>query len=707
MPYLVQYQYSYKQKIRGTSETIQVTLFKNSSYAGSGTPVITQLVAGKPAFKVNVIDNDKNKFKAIRGKQATLIFKPQTGITASTFSTGPDDEWIVEAIVVSTGFVLFKGFLIMDDHQQSFLPVEHQYDIELTATDNLGTLKEINLTDDSGNYIRGYKKPIEIIAQCLKKTGLNLEIIVRDTWMEESQTTFMTGLNFVYLQMKTFEKDIDEAVSCYDGLEIIFGWRLSVKQHNGQWWVENIDEKTSNSAYLFRFDADGVYIDQPTPTAYIQQIGSAQAIKLINKDGLLSYTRPNKFTKLKFSYDLPKEIVDNMDFSRGAVNGSITVPAGYVAYDLDDWIKRQGTRPNFYTSGTTGTQSVYIQRKFENGYEKERFIVMDKPSYSYSSEVVWIQPADTIPVGISDKFNISLDWAMFSNISGTGISYVGMYAILLGDSGTNYIFWGNGLHYNGSRWWPLSTVSFPDDRLAFYTEFTRNDINETEWQTMSGELEALPEDGELVLIIPFPEIPGVTKMKFANFQINYSPYINGSHQKYSGHSFKIEQTGNYKANIDETISVSDAPRKLFKGAMFKLVAGKYVLTQRWFAGGDLLRQGLIPPYPPDDIYLHPFGWLQVYAVWNQFNRRMIEITGSAKGMRLSTSNVPDLVDSYKINATTDAGTDVTTDKEFHLVGSEQDPEKEEWGLTISESYDSIIGKDFSSPLVFKYEGGVV
>jgi hypothetical protein len=51
MAYLVQYRYSYKQKIGSASETVQVTLFKKSS-EGVGSPVITELVAGKPAFKV-------------------------------------------------------------------------------------------------------------------------------------------------------------------------------------------------------------------------------------------------------------------------------------------------------------------------------------------------------------------------------------------------------------------------------------------------------------------------------------------------------------------------------------------------------------------------------------------------------------------------------------------------------------------------------
>jgi hypothetical protein len=67
---------------------------------------------------------------------------------------------------------------------------------------------------------------------------------------------------------------------------------------------------------------------------------------------------------------------------------------------------------------------------------------------------------------------------------------------------------------------------------------------------------------------------------------------------------------------------------------------------------------------------------------------MIELSGSAKGLRLTSANVPDLIDTYSVVATTDAGTEVTSDKEFMLVGYEQDFEKEIWNLSLSETNDS-------------------
>jgi hypothetical protein len=692
MPYLVQYQYSYKQKIGSSSQTVQVTLFQKSSL-GSGTPVITQLVASKPAFRINVIDNDKDKFRSVRGKQATLLFKPQTGITASTFSSGADDEWIVEAVVVSTGFFLFKGFLVMDDHQQSFLPVSHQYDIELTATDNLGTLKEVPLTDDSGLYIRGYKKIIEVIAQCLRKTGLQLDIIVRDSWMEESQTTFGPACNVTYLQMKTFEKDINEAVSCYDALQIIFGYRLSIKQYNGTWWVENIDEKTTNQAYLFRFDYTGTYVGQEPLAYYIEAIGKNEEIKLLNKDAILSYTRPIKYAQLSYRYEFPKEIIDNMDFSRGALYtpldmSPVTIDGVtyYVGkYHIDDW-----TLGSFTPTVNT---IAYIRKLYSDSnktYEKERHIVIEhaSPFRNYYLE------SNGVPINKNDKIIFSCDFKYDSNISNNGVRLMPIARIkLAGNDGSSW-WWGRNPSIDVDRWNPTAV------------DVTFNSLTEvkfTDWQSVNADVLPAPVSGTVSLQLMHMAAGATSKdISFTNLQFEYTPYINGDYSKFGGHSLKIEQAGNFKANVDETVRLGDSPNPNFKGAMFKLVAGKYVLTGNWYAGGDLLRQGIVPPYPPSSVYLHPFGWLQIYAVWNQYNRRMIELSGSATGLKLD--NVPpDLIDTYQVIATTDAGTEVTSVKEFMLVGMEQDYQEGQWNLSLAETYDSTVGKDFTTPLTFKYD----
>jgi hypothetical protein len=579
----------------------------------------------------------------------------------------------------------------MDDHEQSFLPVSHQYDIVLTAIDGLGTLKDVPLTDDSNNYIRGYKKIIDVIAQCLRKTGQQLDIIVRDSWMEESQTTFGPACNVIYLQMKTFEKDINEAVSCYEALEIICRYHLSIKQYNGQWWVENIDEKTSDDAYLFQFDYTGAYVGQLTEVPYVQNIGKTQPIKLINKDARLTYVRPYKYVQLAYNYEFPKEIIDNIDFSRGTFisfnSGTLT-----ATYSVADWTLKAGT------IGTPGTVTrtariIKIYNDTNQTYEKSRYVQI-----SSGSGLHWLE-SNAIPISIQDKFTISVDFSLSSNVGGSTLASYTIGILLIADDGTKWIYGSRPVV--GDYKWVLYTGISSDETRGIITELRTDDTDETQWQTISGDVPAAPVSGDLYIRL-FAQ-SNTYETKYTNHQFNYDPYINGDYSKYKGQSSKIEQSGNYKANIDDQVYLSDSPKKLFKGAMFKLVSSKYVLTQNWFAGGDLLRQGLVPPYPPSTIYRHPLVHIQLYALWNQYNRRMIELSGSAKGLRLTTTTVPDMIDTYSVVASTDAGTQVTADKEFMLVGMEQDPEKEIWNLSLSETNDSVIGRDYLTPLTFKYE----
>lgn len=701
MPYLIQYQLKYKDAVNG--EIVSITINKKSSYADSGSPVITQLTGTENPFVLSVIDNDRSKFASFRAKHAELSFLSQLGITAETFS-GPDNEWYVEAKIESSGRFLFRGFLISEDHQQDFLPVG-TYSVRLTAIDCLGTLKEIPLTDDSGNYMRGKKKIIDIIAQCLRKTGLQLDIIMNDTWMEESQTSFHPACDVIYLDMKTFEKDIDEAVDCYQALEIIFSKRLSITQSNDGWYISNIDERTGNSVYRFRFDYLGNFIEQmPTITAN-QIIGRTEIMKFRDKDAIVTFSRPHKFVRLTYNYDLPKEIIDNIDFSRGALNLILSAPnvtidgkTYYQAkYNIDDWTALVGSG-GIPGLGTTSTTNNYIRRLFSDSnrtYEVYRYLVIE---HTLSGGVFFVK-SQKIYINAQDKFNISVDARFESDVFGSGTTY-GRETIqvrLFADDGTYYTLHGGSSSNPTPEWVPTNSSFSINTKYISQDGFLSEDLSQ--WKTSSAEAPPIPKDGYLeILLIHNQSSTYQVDRYFANLQFDYIPFLNGSYSKYSGHANKIKQADFYKANLDEQMTLGDSPRVAFKGAMFKLVGGKYVLTERWYAAGDLLNQGIVPPFPPGDVYLHPLIHLQSYAFWNQVNRQMVEVNGSVHNLKLNTSNIPDVVDIYQINA----ATTLVQNKYFVPSDIEQVFDEGKWKVTLLEVYDTTKGKDFSTPSEFRY-----
>lgn len=685
MPYSEIYQLKYMEF---TGETVQVNLYKKSFFVPDPvTPVIHTLTGSDQPFVVSVIDNDKDKFKAIRAKRAIISFVSEPGLTAITFSDGEDNEWFVEAIVESTNDILFRGFIIMDDNQESFLDPEVSYTVRLTATDNIGTLKEVALTKPDGTNPRGDPyKIIEYLAWALQKTGLQLDIIVCDTWMEYTQTDFLPAFDSTYLEPKTFEKKINTSVDCYRVLEIILGKHLFITQRLGVWWIGSVDEMAGGVTYRFRFDYEGNYIEQLPTTSFTQTIGFTEDLQFINKDCIDRFTRPHKFVKLNYNYDSPIEIIDNIDFSRGALIAIISLPPGHVGYEIDDWTigKYSANSP---TSPTSAPITARIERVFVDSYEKERYLVMPVDPTS-SGPFVYLR-SNAIYVGEKDKGTISVDYRRAATGSSNFQSFIGL--VLFGDDGNKYA-------YNaaaGGIWNPATiygTTIFTDNYVI------PSSTDKTKWNTVGFEFKPVPTSGRLFVFLK-PASGTGGDVHYANLQFDYHAFINGSYQKYTSQYFKVSQSGDYKANVDDDVYITDSPKRMFKGALLKKVGSNFILTTKWHARGDLLNLGITPPI--SSIYDHPYGHLQVYAVWNQCNRRMIELEGSIDGLKLSTAGaLPDLIHNYTVNA---SGAEQTENKVFVLVSCDQDFRSGRWRGVLIESFDTTQPKDYTSPNEFKYE----
>lgn len=134
---------------------------------GTGTPLV-----------ISTINNDQDKFQPIRSKQAVIQFISDSSVPAdiSTFSTGPDNKWIVDISIIGVTPFLFRGFLIMADNQQPFQPDPQT--VQLTATDHLGALKDVDLLDFAGNNPKGCYRIADLIMMCLRRTGVILDLYV-------------------------------------------------------------------------------------------------------------------------------------------------------------------------------------------------------------------------------------------------------------------------------------------------------------------------------------------------------------------------------------------------------------------------------------------------------------------------------------------------------------------------------------------------
>ena len=181
---------------------------------------------------------------------------------------------------------------------------------------------------------------------------------------------------------------------------------------------------------------------------------------------------------------------------------------------------------------------------------------------------------------------------------------------------------------------------------------------------------------------------------FQNLRFDYQRFINGSYAKYGGQYNKLSQTGTYRANITEQVYISDNINKLFKGALFKLVSGKYLPAGRWY------NAAVFPGGLPDAQYLKSYGNTQAYSVWNQYRNTMRIFEASLTGIDSDLyRNLPTLIHQYRF---ADSNPNVDN-KFFMLVNFSMNFYLCEWTATLVEVYDSAAGKRYDDLYELKFE----
>lgn len=834
------------------AQTIIVNIYDTETLIDDAdTPVVIPLLAAANPLVIKIINNDEDKFSPIRAKQAVIQFISDSPAfeDVTTFSDSSDNRWYV--LITADGTTVFVGYLMLPDSQMDFLPDPNV--VVLTASDHLALLKDVPLTTDAGLNPTGKQRIAELIALCLKKTGLSLDIIVINNlrhgsgtitqtasfitspnevitsvtnWFYVGQRVTVTGtasnnvtfnvlaigqsivtivvvdtpltseanvlttftdttssLHFydgVYLDIKTFEKEIGVSEFCYTVLEKILGEDCFLTQWLGKWYIMRVDEYDGNPIYPAEFDADGLFVAFNTPTDYSKNIGEGEQRRFANADALLRFDRPNNFIQETFDFRFPEEIPDNVDYTRGAVTTRV-VQAGYTAYNFDDW----GIGNLWGSAETTPTIDAVILRSFNAfGDEITRFVMLTQPP-TETGAFQYIR-SSAIPVGFQDKFTWSFDVSAMTNPSGDGTIQI-CFIVLYGSNGVVYIV--NPLQVP-SGWIntdppiPL-TWRITDEQLSLFRTgldwalFTGQD--KTEWQPCTIEAPLVPVAGEIRIFLfagrqgggAFDDI----NIRFQNFRFEYRPYIGGSYEKYTGDYNKVSRTATgYNAKREKEVFIQDSAKPLFKGSLFFItntrevftgsvtfsaptginISGYHLLSfhpgQRIQVTGTALNDGdytvvavnyiIIGPFtqvvvkeptlvnetvscviyeylfelttrwytaapfytapppasngaPPDSTYLHPYGYIQAFSVWNQYRNANRIFSTSVLGLGSMWCDALDKVLLTDTNPN-------TNNRYFLLISFEQNWKTALWSGVFIEDYSTVIPKNYDDPHEFKY-----
>lgn len=703
--------------------------------------------------------------------QLQFVTDTGSGLDSSTFSQGADDLWLVNIYLQDTPELIFTGFLMMADNQQPFQPdpqyvtltaTDHLAAIKEAAwvdLDGENPIGKYRVADIINFCLRktGLTLPFNVVnnlrigsgqtaidfanfsnasstiffpASFYYKFTPGQQIVVTGTSLNNTTFTVLennSGANLlvtpapvaesgvttavftdpvsashwydiVYIDAKTFEKEIGLSQDCYTVLSKILGEDCYITQWKGEWWIMRVDEMEDNPTYVAEFDSDGVYVATTTlDTNY--SVGFTEDSKFANADTLLRYIRPHDFIKETFNYDTPLEVPCNKTFARGdLVDGSNPL---LKSYNLDCWGK---FRENYPTSGLIPATVTILTYKAFNQFDRETDKYVNIPYAAVSSNLIY---SDDIPVNVKDRFVIGMSRRLNSDVSGSGFYRDNaMQVRLTGDDGTYWTLQGE-TSTGDTLEWVASNSDFTINNKYFWFE---GDVSRdmTEPESIYGDTEAppVPVAGIINLLAHQTHQASWNRDTYIlSISFEYVPYIAGSYREITGQYSQVDRTADgYLPNRDNEVFISDSPAPIFKGGLFyETDAGPFKLIQNWFAAAPFGNS-----YPPNQDYLHPYGYIQAFSVWNQYKGVNVTLPGGqirGKGINIFEGSVygltdvwPDLL--YKFSLT-DANTQ-TNDRYFMLISLTQDWKSCIWTATFIEVYNRVIYKTYDDPFIFKY-----
>lgn len=627
-----------------------------------------------------VIDNDEDKFTTIRSRQLGINIYSSNTISINTFSIGADDRFKVNYYIDDV--LNFTGFLSMGDISQEFMPDPNV--ISMIAVDGLGFLNDIPLTNFDGDTPQNENAIIDYLLWALSKTGLHLNLRACFNIREETAQDLnndATGIGhfykWCYLDAKTFEDEVGTCINCYDVISYILGEEAFIFQYLGEWRIQRVDELEHGLSVgtWFQWNYQGNFLGKYNET-HEGSIGIDDSYSWMNDDCQLSNDRLVKESRLTYRYEMPEEVPCNIDFERG---DAIDDSGSERTFELDCWEKK---RENYPTSGLIpATVSIYVQRIYVNDYEKERYVVI--PYAAVSSNLIL---SSDIPVQEKDKFSIGMSRRLSADVSGSGFYRDnGMQVRLIGDDGTYWTLQGETSAGDTLDWVQSDSDFLTNNKYFWFEGDVDRDMTEPESLYGSTESPPIPVTGYLQLLAHQTHQASWNRDTYIDsVSFTYIPYINGSYQIYTGQQHLVAQTENTRNIREREVKISDSPKRLYKGSLLIADSPNYVLAGLFYNAAT---------EPDGPVYPKPYGEIQAFDVWNQYNRTMVKLDGTVD----KSNPAPTMVNKWFMTDTHPN----TNGRIFLLLHYEYDTHLCEWNGVFIEVSNSGVAKEYTGNS-FKY-----
>lgn len=189
----------------------------------------------------------KDHLDVIRGSGVNLKLEADQGLTFEDLYAGTENDFRVR--VFRNEKIIFEGFLKPDGVTQSY--TRSLWDINIECVDGLGFLNDLSFTKTNGLQFTGKMSHLDIIYNCLLKTGLSLNL---NTYVDiEFEGMTGTGdqisvLKEAFLSVDRFIKSDDNTImSCSEVINSVLSiYSAVLTQHLGEWFIYRPNDLFSN-----------------------------------------------------------------------------------------------------------------------------------------------------------------------------------------------------------------------------------------------------------------------------------------------------------------------------------------------------------------------------------------------------------------------------------------------------------------------------
>ena len=460
-------------------------------------------------------------YTVIRGSSITLKLEASTDLTFEDLYSENEKEYSVE---------LYRGlqpiFIGYIDPSGLFEDlVNDKWEISLRCVDGLGLLDNLSYVDDNGQPFTGKESDLNVIYNCLRRTGL-LQENGEEMFIESSLNTVYVFIedNFgplpnVYSNQERFYKDDNETImSCKQVLEsTLRKYGGAITQENGKWKIFSFYELLAGDRKFYTYKGN-VYTGTTVKNYPEQTIGSQIAEDSIfwcNENQRKEIVPSVGAVKVNYQYGFFKSIIDNTDFT----NNGVTIPS----WTILNGALIELVSPRYIKIESDQTNASVIE-----------------------SDVVSLSESDTLE--ITFQYN-ALDY------SSSQKSLKFKFQLILTDGSTTY-------YYNQSGQWVTSSSN-----AKFVNGFGINGYFNNKLTTSP-----LPIDGDFKVLIKQATIAELVSglERFIDVEITELSVTAAADKTIKGenHTHQLEGTSTRVEDVIE-ISVGDNFSDNFLGALYK------------------------------------------------------------------------------------------------------------------------------------------